>query len=244
MPRATRSTSTRGPRRHAVRHQNAASSFSLNSGNTSPKDIVTDGTSLWVVNDSSTDKVFKYISGGIAGRQLDDQLRRRESHRDHARSGQRQQYLDRRQRHRSRVSVRRRRQLHLGQRKSPSTTFALAAGNTNPQGIADPPVRSVEPSAASTGVVHDEAGQSVRSRVGHDTGLRHTIRAAYRPPASVVQPVATAARGVDEVMGRWGSAAIPQRPSTAVRVARFTDGATTDAHHRCRLARRRTRYHP
>ena len=27
--------------------QNAASSFSLNSSNTSPKDIVTDGTSLW-----------------------------------------------------------------------------------------------------------------------------------------------------------------------------------------------------
>ena len=33
--------------------QNAASSFSLNSGNTSPKDIVTDGASLWVVNDST-----------------------------------------------------------------------------------------------------------------------------------------------------------------------------------------------
>ena len=44
--------------------QTAVSSFKLNSSNTSPKDIVTDGTSLWVVNDSSTDKVFKY---GVAG---------------------------------------------------------------------------------------------------------------------------------------------------------------------------------
>ncbi len=66
--------------------QNAASSFSLNSSNTSPKDIVTDGTSLWVVNDSTTDKVFKYsVSGSLKGK-LDDQFRRRESDRDHARS--------------------------------------------------------------------------------------------------------------------------------------------------------------
>ena len=48
--------------------QNAASSFNLNSSNTSPKDIVTDGTNLWVVNDSSTDKVFKYtVSGSLVG---------------------------------------------------------------------------------------------------------------------------------------------------------------------------------
>ncbi len=44
--------------------QNAASSFNLNSGNTSPKDIVTDGVNLWVVNDSTTDKVFKYTTAG------------------------------------------------------------------------------------------------------------------------------------------------------------------------------------
>ena len=46
----------------------AASSFSLNSGNTNPKDIVTDGTYIWVVNDSTTDKVFKYtLSGTLLG---------------------------------------------------------------------------------------------------------------------------------------------------------------------------------
>src|SRR6185295_18610585 len=33
--------------------QNAASSFSLNSANSNPKDLVTDGTSIWVVNDAS-----------------------------------------------------------------------------------------------------------------------------------------------------------------------------------------------
>ena len=48
--------------------QNAASSFNLNGSNTSPKDIVTDGTNLWVVNDSTTDKVFKYtLSGSLVG---------------------------------------------------------------------------------------------------------------------------------------------------------------------------------
>jgi hypothetical protein len=32
--------------------QNAASNFSLNNANKNPNDIVTDGTHLWVVNDS------------------------------------------------------------------------------------------------------------------------------------------------------------------------------------------------
>ena len=48
----------------ALGQPDAASSFSLNSSNSHPKDIVTDGTSIWVVNDSSTDKVFKYTVGG------------------------------------------------------------------------------------------------------------------------------------------------------------------------------------
>src|SRR5262249_25205773 len=46
--------------------QNAASSFNLNSSNSNGKGIVTDGTSFWVVNDSTTDKVFKYnLSGSL-----------------------------------------------------------------------------------------------------------------------------------------------------------------------------------
>ncbi len=47
--------------------QIAASSFSLNKINKSPTDIVTDGTSLWVVDNSAVDKVFKYtIAGALA----------------------------------------------------------------------------------------------------------------------------------------------------------------------------------
>ncbi len=49
--------------------QNATSNFSLNSANANAKGIVTDGTHLWVVNDTSTtDKVFKYtLSGTLVG---------------------------------------------------------------------------------------------------------------------------------------------------------------------------------
>ncbi len=48
--------------------QNAASSFSLNSGNLNSTGLVTDGTSLWVTNNTTTDKVFKYsLAGTLAG---------------------------------------------------------------------------------------------------------------------------------------------------------------------------------
>ena len=121
--------------------QNAASSFSLNSSNTTPKDVVTDDTSLWVVNDSTTDKVFKYnLSGSLLGSwtitgagssptgiNLDpsgggnlwivDSGTRRVYQFDNARGLTSGSLL-------------------------PSTSFVLAAGNTNPQGIADPPTPS------------------------------------------------------------------------------------------------------
>ena len=127
--------------------QNAASSFSLNSGNTSPKDIVTDGTYLWVVNDSTTDSVFKYtLSGSLLGSwtlagagtsptgiTLDptnvgtlwvvDNGTDRVYQYDNAAT------------------------LITGS-QSPSTSFALAAGNTNPQGIADPPFAAALPAVA------------------------------------------------------------------------------------------------
>ncbi len=119
--------------------QNAASSLNLNSGNTSPKDLVTDGASLWVVNDSTTDKVFKYsLSGSLQGSWTI------------ATSGASSptgitinpasvsdiwivdsgtdtvyQYTAAASRTSGSLAA--------------AATFALTAGNTNPQGIADPP---------------------------------------------------------------------------------------------------------
>ncbi len=49
--------------------QNAASSFNLASSNKDPKDLVSDGANLRVVDDSTTDKVFRYtLNGSLLGR--------------------------------------------------------------------------------------------------------------------------------------------------------------------------------
>jgi hypothetical protein len=131
--------------------QNAASSFNLNNGNGNPKDLVTDGTSIWVVDDAGTDKVFKYtLSGALlgswtltggggspAGITLDpsnaqqhlwvvDNATDRVYQYDNARS-------------------------RTSGSQSASTTFVLAAGNTNPQGISDPPIISISDNAATEG---------------------------------------------------------------------------------------------
>jgi len=118
--------------------QNAASSFALNKSDTNPKDIVVGGTSLWVVDDGSTDKVYKYnLSGSLLGSwtitgagssptgiTLDPSS---PSHLWIVDSG-----TDRVYQFDNAVS-------RTSGSQSPSTSFALAAGNTNPQGIADPP---------------------------------------------------------------------------------------------------------
>src|SRR5262245_31615226 len=120
--------------------QNAASSFSLNSANANPKDIVTDGVYLWVVNDSTTDKVFKYtVAGSLVGSwtistsgassptgiTIDptnvSDIWIVDSGADRV-----YQYAA--------AATR------TSGSQSAASSFALAAGNTNPQGIADPPV--------------------------------------------------------------------------------------------------------
>jgi hypothetical protein len=120
--------------------QNAASSFSLNSANTSPKDIVTDGASLWVVNDSTTDKVFKYTTTGAlssswtittagaispTGITIDPA---NVSNIWIVDSG-----TDRVYQYNAAATF------ANGSSHAANVAFALAVGNTNPQGIADPP---------------------------------------------------------------------------------------------------------
>ncbi len=119
--------------------QTAASNFALNSSNTSPKDIVTDGTSIWVVNDSSTDTVFKYnLSGSLLGSWTISTANSAPTGLTIDPSGASQSIwivdsgTDRVYEYtnsRSRTSG----------SQSAALFFALAAGNTNPQGIADPP---------------------------------------------------------------------------------------------------------
>jgi hypothetical protein len=116
----------------------AASSFSLNSSNANPTDLVTDGTSIWVVNDSTADSVFKYtVSGTLLGSwtisgagssptgiTIDptnvSDIWIVDSATD-------------------KVYVFSAAASRTSSSQSPSSSFALAAGNTSPQGIADPP---------------------------------------------------------------------------------------------------------
>lgn len=119
--------------------QNAASSFNLNSANKDAKDIVTDGTSLWVVNDSTTDKVFKYtVAGALLGSWTIDAANASPTGITLDPSNPAHLWIvdsgtDRVYQYDNAVS-------RTSGSQSASLSFALAAGNTNPQGIADPPV--------------------------------------------------------------------------------------------------------
>ena len=133
--------------------QNAASSFNLNSGNKDSKDIVTDGMNLYVVNDAAIDKVFKYtlagslvgswtITGGggaPTGITLDPAAPSNLWIVDNN--------TDRVEQYNNAVS-------RISGSQAASTSFALAAGNSNPQGIADPPPHSI---GAADAAIYDAA---------------------------------------------------------------------------------------
>jgi DNA-binding beta-propeller fold protein YncE len=120
--------------------QNAASSFALASGkkgDPNPQDIVTDGTSFWVV-DGTALKVFKYtISGSSLGNWTIDAANKNPtgitinptnvSDIWIVDSGTKKVYQYTAAASRTSGS------------QSAAASFALAANNTNPQGIADPP---------------------------------------------------------------------------------------------------------
>jgi hypothetical protein len=191
--------------------QTAASSFSLNSGNRSPKDIVTDGTSLWVVNDSTTDAVFKYsVAGSLLGSwtissgggsptgiTLDpssvsnlwivDNTTDRVYQFDAAAS-------------------------RTSGSQAPSTSFALAAGNTNPQGIADPPVPDRDRFSRTeerTSDVVDMSGRPLRwAPAPESTSLRGSRLESDRTAGPQVVELS---RAVDAVMARWDQLVEPTR---------------------------------
>ena len=147
--------------------QNAASSFALNSGNRDPKDIVTDGASFWVVNDSTTDKVFKYsMTGALVGSWTIDSANKAPTGLTIDPSGASQsiwivdngtdrvyEYTNSRSRNSGSQSA--------------SLSFALAAGNTNPQGIADPPAPATDSSQSNTFSFDESNGNEITtSEVG------------------------------------------------------------------------------
>ncbi len=134
---------------------NATSNFALNSGNLNSTDIVTDGAHLWVVNDIvGVDKVFRYTVGGTvegswalsntdpspSGITVDPN---NVNHIWVVDASTRSVYQ-----YNGGTAV-------LSGSLEPSTSFALAATDTNPQGIADPTDGSSPSGSKSRGVSHN-----------------------------------------------------------------------------------------
>jgi len=128
--------------------QNAASSFSLNKGNTSPTDIVTDGASLWVTNDAAINKVFKYtVAGSLLGSWTIDAANATPTGITIDPANVSNVWIvdsgtDKVYQYTAAAS-------RTSGSQAAAATFVLAAGNTNPQGIADPPPAGSLPSAGS-----------------------------------------------------------------------------------------------
>ena len=143
---------------------NATSSFALNSGNLNSTDLVTDGAHLWVVNDTTTaDKVFRYTTAGVlegswtisttnanpSGITLDPT---NVNHLWIVDPG-----TDRIYQYDAGTA-------RLTGTQEPSVSYALAATNTNPQGIADPLVATLDLAAPQIAgsTASAVAGQLVR----------------------------------------------------------------------------------
>lgn len=117
--------------------QTATSNFLLNSQNVNPKDLVTDGTYIWVVNDASSDRVFRYtLAGGLLNSWAIDTANKIPTGitLDPSNGSQDIWIVDS-------GTDRVYRYANARTLTAPTLTsfFQLAAGNTNPQGIADPP---------------------------------------------------------------------------------------------------------
>ena len=200
--------------------QNAFSSFSLNSGNTNPKDIVTDGNYLWVVEDSSTDKVFKYTVAGTfvgswristSGAKNPTGITLDPSNPAHiwiVDSG-----TDRVYQYDNSVGL-------TSGSKSANSSWALAAGNTNPQGIADPPPPgAMLPNSNAIGLNSEVIASTPvpLSGVG-GVAMPWFSAAAASVPSARSQEVKTNVRSTDDFMSVLGLAS--EQPKTSVRVTR------------------------
>ena len=124
--------------------QNAASSFSLASGrngNTNPQDLVTDGTSIWVV-DGSALKVFKYtLSGSSLGSWSIDPANKHPTGITIDPSNVSDIWIvdngtDKVYQYTAAAS-------RTSGSQNAAATFALNPYDTNPQGVADPPPPSM-----------------------------------------------------------------------------------------------------
>ena len=144
--------------------QSAASSFYLNSSNSNGKGIVTDSTSLWIVNDGSSnasDKVFKYtLTGSLLGSWTIDAANVHPTGLTIDPNNVSNIWIV--DSSALKVFQYNAAASRISGSQGAAATFALAAGNTNPQDIADPPVGLPTPVLATpTAVVNVGNGNKV-----------------------------------------------------------------------------------
>lgn len=200
--------------------QSAASSFSLNSANTNPKGIVTDGTSIWVLNDSTTDKIFKYtVSGSFLGSWTIDSANTSPTGLtiDPTNGSQDIWVVDNGTDKIYQYANSRSRTSSSGQVAS-SATYALAVGNTNPQGIADPPPVSLMLANSNAKVASNDNGIAVAFPLGVGPVPMPSFDAASSSVSANTLPrVQTVVRSTDDFMSTLARSS--QMPQAAAMIA-------------------------
>ena len=177
---------------------------------------MTDGTYLWVVDDSSTDKVFKYTVAGTfvgswristSGAKNPTGITLDPSNPSHVwivDSG-----TDRVYQYDNSVGL-------TSGSKSANSNWALAAGNTNPQGIADPP----PPTASSVGKTMDFQSPSIGP-----VPMPWFSGSAANDGSVSLQQVQSKVRTTDEFMSVLGLAF--EQPKASVSVGRISTVASS-----------------
>ena len=210
--------------------QSAASSFKLNSANSNPKGIVTDGISIWVVNDSTTDKIFKYTVGGsyLGNWTIDSANKAPTGLTIDPTNGSQDiwvvdngtdtiyQYANSRSRRTDSLVA--------------TATYALAVGNTNPQGIADPPPVSSMLASSNDIVARNDNGMEMASALG----VGPVPMPSFGTPSSNVSAttlhrVQSSVRSTDDFMSILGrSSQMPQAPVSIVRTTPVVTNESID----------------
>lgn len=175
------------------RSQAATSSFPLAAGNTNPKGITTDGTSFWVVDDgASTDKVFKYtLAGGLLGSWTIDPANAHPTGLTVDPSAPSDVWVV------DNVTLKVYRYAAAAGVTAGSlfatSTFALAAGDTNPQDIADPPAFAPDPRPATPAPVAPAAPAAPPPSAPAPFLAVAPPQAGAAPPAPAAGPAPAAA---------------------------------------------------
>jgi hypothetical protein len=195
---------------------NPTSHFALNSGNKEPRGIETDGTHLWVVDDSSINKVFKYtLSGSLRGSWTINGTNTTPTGITLDPSNPSDVWIV--DAGRDQVFQYTAASSRTSGSQSASAVFNLAPGNTNPQGIADPPppgtARALETGLEAGLAVGDQgrtlprltwsAMPQLETRIHLDASLRDAR------PSGLNRDSMLACQGRDEVTWKCGTEGRP-----------------------------------